>query len=63
MGGFLATYLLLRELPVRNFYARCLLMAPFVLSYANSYGFAPLPFIQPQPVAVQNDVYSKYAIS
>ena len=42
--GFIFGYLVLRELPLRNFYARSIIMFSFVLKFMSQYAL-PLPII------------------
>ena len=52
--NWLAAYLFLRELPIRNFYARSLVMSYFALKYFTIYG---LPFIDGNVSSIRQTVH------
>lgn len=58
-AGWAASYLVLRELPVRNFYGRSIIMGTFLLHYGAQFGL-PWPFnwISAQRAVMKYDRYA-----
>lgn len=53
--GFAAGYVILRELPLRNFYARALIMGWFLCKYANTMGFPFISRLMPGTVMLEGE--------
>ena len=59
-ASWVVSYLVLRELPIRNFYARSLVMLWFVTKYLDTYGYPQLDAFVNIPVNIQvNSQYEK----
>jgi len=60
-AGWIAAYFALRDLPVRNFYARSLIMSLFAANFLHNFGvpFLPITFYQPQQISLRHDEFLK----
>ena len=57
--SWLASYLVLRELPIRNFYARSLIMLWFGFKYLDTYGYPQMDSLITKPTNLQIDPHYK----